>query len=62
MGLEVILDARERLPGMGAAVEDRRVPGLAEIKQIRRFEHGPKLGQSVARANGILACYGVTRR
>src|SRR2546426_4321241 len=48
MSLEVALDFLQRLPGVLTAVKNGRVRGLAEIEQIRRFEHGMNLGKDSA--------------
>ena len=43
--LQIIFDFLERLPGVFAVVEQGRVFRLAQVEQIRRFEHGVNLGE-----------------
>src|SRR5450759_1996705 len=53
--LHISLDSLQRVPGVSAAFEQRRVRGLAQVKQIGGFEeHGTKLGQSARAANLFL--------
>jgi len=54
MALDVLLDPGERVPGMGAAIKERGVLGLAQVKQIGGFEHGGKLGESWRGGNVFL--------
>ena len=49
MRLEIALDFFQRIPGILAATEDCHVFRLAQIEQIRRFEHLPNLSNSMAR-------------
>ena len=42
---EVAFDFLEGVPGEFAAVENRGVLGLVEVKQVGWFEHGGKLGE-----------------
>src|ERR1043166_6148190 len=44
--VQVSLDCFQRIPRVFASVKDCCVLALAEIKQICRFEHGGRLGQS----------------
>src|SRR5207249_315134 len=43
VGLEIVLQFFERLPGIFAAVEQCSVLGLAQVEQVGRFEHDAKL-------------------
>ncbi len=44
MGKDIRLNPLQRFPRVFAPVKDRHVLRLAQIKQIRRFEHGIRLG------------------
>jgi hypothetical protein len=48
-------DFLERVPGELAAVENRSVFGLAQVKQVGGFEHGGKLNETGAgeKGNGV---------
>src|SRR5262245_21727686 len=45
MGLEIRPQFFQRFPGVFATVKDRGVLSLAEVEQIRRFEHALKVGK-----------------
>ena len=53
---EITLDFLESLPGVGAALEDRGVVGLRQVKQIGGFEHGGNLKETPlpAKANAVV--------
>ena len=46
MSLQIVFDSLQRLPGVLTAFKQSRVLGLAEVEEVRRFEHGATLGET----------------
>lgn len=55
---EVILDFLQGVPGVLATVENFRMLGLGQVKQVGRFEHAGNLGETMAAAMPFLRLAG----